>query len=145
MNLQLETFHNISPGTQRQAGTQGETVRNHTPRQQNVKPHQVLFKKFHVLVPTQYNTAAILADNLKDASARHAHANSRAQAVASKTAGVVCGQTLQYSTALPVNAPELDHSAFPGANAHGIEPLIVGMRDLKDESNQHSSADFRES
>jgi len=120
---------------------------NPTPRQQNLKPHQVLFKKFHVLVPTQYNTAAILADNLKEGFVKHGQVNSRAQAAAVKTAGAVYGQTLQYSTALHVNAPELDHSGFPGANAHGVEPLIVGMHDLKDGSfdNQHSSEDFRES
>ena len=112
-------------------------MRNHTPKQENVKQYQVLDKKFNVLMPTQYNTAAILAQKLRDPAAKYGPPPPRT--AASRPGGVLCGQTLQYSTVLRVDALEFDSNGIQHSNA----PLIVGSSDVR--SGRRAKVSKRES
>ena len=60
-------------------------------------------------MPTQYNTAVILANKVKDPAPKRGPANPRAPAPAApKAPGILTGQTLQYSTALPMTPPDYE-------------------------------------
>ena len=98
---------------------------------------------------TQYNTAAILYKKISGGSRNISPYNTFSNNQVYQVSDSLYGQTLQYSTALAVNAPELDsQQGFPGAtNNLPLEPVIEGMGEMGETSigNQASSVGFRDS